>query len=145
MIWIHKLWFWYSKLIHSSDIHLGVSESSNCKLFALRMMEPQCFSLSVTPPKTCGPPPNLRNGFVQVRLSSCRGYWTSGVWDWESSLSPSGWGWLSFPVIFFLESQRFLPGWKHGGVLLRGLVLPQWKCSSNMCWKPEVDYRTEGL
>uniref|UniRef100_A0A669BAE3 Complement component C7 n=1 Tax=Oreochromis niloticus TaxID=8128 RepID=A0A669BAE3_ORENI len=33
----------------------------------LQMMEPQCFSLSVTPPKTCGPPPNLRNGFVQVR------------------------------------------------------------------------------
>nr|XP_020479067.1 complement component C7-like [Monopterus albus] len=31
----------------------------------LQMMEPQCFSLSVTPPKTCGPPPNLRNGFVQ--------------------------------------------------------------------------------
>ncbi|XP_062290872.1 complement component 7b isoform X1 [Scomber scombrus] len=31
----------------------------------LKMMEPQCFSLSVTPPKTCGPPPNLRNGFIQ--------------------------------------------------------------------------------
>ncbi|XP_029024267.1 complement component 7b isoform X2 [Betta splendens] len=31
----------------------------------LRMMEPQCFSLSVSPPKTCGPPPNLRNGFIQ--------------------------------------------------------------------------------
>lgn len=31
----------------------------------LQMMEPQCFSLSVTPPKTCGPPPILRNGFIQ--------------------------------------------------------------------------------
>ncbi|XP_070844814.1 complement component 7b [Chaetodon trifascialis] len=31
----------------------------------LQMMEPQCFSLSVTPPKTCGPPPNLRNGFIR--------------------------------------------------------------------------------
>uniref|UniRef100_A0A4W6E4T2 Complement component C7 n=1 Tax=Lates calcarifer TaxID=8187 RepID=A0A4W6E4T2_LATCA len=31
----------------------------------LQTMEPQCFSLSVTPPKTCGPPPNLRNGFIQ--------------------------------------------------------------------------------
>ncbi|XP_028273758.1 complement component C7 isoform X2 [Parambassis ranga] len=31
----------------------------------LQMMEPQCFSLSITPPKTCGPPPNLRNGFIQ--------------------------------------------------------------------------------
>ncbi|KAA8584656.1 hypothetical protein FQN60_008441, partial [Etheostoma spectabile] len=29
------------------------------------MMEPQCFSLSVTPPKTCGLPPNLRNGFIE--------------------------------------------------------------------------------
>ncbi|KAM7393266.1 hypothetical protein PAMA_008087 [Pampus argenteus] len=31
----------------------------------LQMMEPQCFGLTVTPPKTCGPPPNLRNGFIQ--------------------------------------------------------------------------------
>uniref|UniRef100_UPI003AB0E57B complement component 7b n=1 Tax=Centroberyx gerrardi TaxID=166262 RepID=UPI003AB0E57B len=30
----------------------------------LQMMEPQCFSLSVSPPKTCGAPPNLRNGFI---------------------------------------------------------------------------------
>ncbi|KAM9820230.1 complement component C7-like [Neosynchiropus ocellatus] len=30
----------------------------------LQMMEPQCFSLSVQPPKTCRPPPNLRNGFI---------------------------------------------------------------------------------
>nr|XP_043868342.1 complement component 7b isoform X1 [Solea senegalensis] len=31
----------------------------------LKTMEPQCFSLSVAPPKTCGSPPNLRNGFIQ--------------------------------------------------------------------------------
>ncbi|TDH01819.1 hypothetical protein EPR50_G00166590 [Perca flavescens] len=31
----------------------------------LQMMEPQCFGLSVTPPKTCGAPPNLRNGFIE--------------------------------------------------------------------------------
>lgn len=29
-------------------------------------MEPQCFGLTVTPPKLCGPPPTLRNGFIQV-------------------------------------------------------------------------------
>uniref|UniRef100_A0A1A8BY15 Complement component C7 n=1 Tax=Nothobranchius kadleci TaxID=1051664 RepID=A0A1A8BY15_NOTKA len=31
----------------------------------LKMMEPQCFGLSVTPPKTCGLPPNLKNGFIE--------------------------------------------------------------------------------
>ncbi|XP_041826210.1 complement component 7b [Melanotaenia boesemani] len=31
----------------------------------LKMMEPQCFSISVTPPKTCGLPPNLKNGYIQ--------------------------------------------------------------------------------
>ncbi|KAM9735147.1 complement component C7-like [Menidia menidia] len=31
----------------------------------LKMMEPQCFSLSVTPPKICGAPPHLSNGFLQ--------------------------------------------------------------------------------
>ncbi|XP_077398784.1 complement component C7-like [Vanacampus margaritifer] len=55
----------------------------------LKMMEPQCFSLSVTPPKTCGPPPNLRNGFIQnpsdfylagntVEYSCVYGYYVSG-------------------------------------------------------------------
>ncbi|XP_069017043.1 complement component 7b [Embiotoca jacksoni] len=55
----------------------------------LQMMEPQCFSLSVTPPKTCGPPPNLRNGFIQnpkdfylvghaVEYSCIDGYHLSG-------------------------------------------------------------------
>uniref|UniRef100_A0A665WQ00 Complement component C7 n=1 Tax=Echeneis naucrates TaxID=173247 RepID=A0A665WQ00_ECHNA len=31
----------------------------------LQSVEPQCFGLSVNPPKTCGLPPNLRNGFIQ--------------------------------------------------------------------------------
>lgn len=55
----------------------------------LQMMEPQCFSLSMTPPQTCGPPPNLRNGFVQnprdfylvgntVEYSCIDGYHLSG-------------------------------------------------------------------
>ncbi|XP_035040005.2 complement component C7 [Hippoglossus stenolepis] len=55
----------------------------------LQTMEPQCFSLSVTPPKTCGPPPNLRNGFIQnpkdlymvgntVDFSCIEGHYLSG-------------------------------------------------------------------
>ncbi|PWA29244.1 hypothetical protein CCH79_00019672 [Gambusia affinis] len=31
----------------------------------LQMMEPQCFGLSITPPKRCGLPPVLNNGFVE--------------------------------------------------------------------------------
>ncbi|CAN9504778.1 unnamed protein product [Ophioblennius macclurei] len=56
----------------------------------LQMMEPQCFGLSVTPPKTCRTPPNLRNGFVQdprdfyltgnaVEYSCIQGYYLSGA------------------------------------------------------------------
>ncbi|CAJ1070865.1 complement component 7b [Xyrichtys novacula] len=55
----------------------------------LQMMEPQCFSLSVPPPKTCQSPPNLRNGFIQdprdlyvvgntVEYSCIDGYYLSG-------------------------------------------------------------------
>ncbi|XP_019739092.1 complement component C7 isoform X2 [Hippocampus comes] len=55
----------------------------------LQMMEPQCFGLSVTPPKICGPPPNLRNGYIQtpsdfylaghtVQYSCIDGYYLSG-------------------------------------------------------------------
>ncbi|KAI3361942.1 hypothetical protein L3Q82_012291, partial [Scortum barcoo] len=55
----------------------------------LQMMEPQCFGLSVTPPKTCGPPPNLRNGFIRdprdfylvgntVEYSCIHGYYLTG-------------------------------------------------------------------
>ncbi|CAL8320838.1 unnamed protein product [Lota lota] len=31
----------------------------------LKMMEPQCFGLSVSPPLTCGTPPNLLNGYIR--------------------------------------------------------------------------------
>uniref|UniRef100_A0A3Q1BSD8 Complement component C7 n=1 Tax=Amphiprion ocellaris TaxID=80972 RepID=A0A3Q1BSD8_AMPOC len=55
----------------------------------LQTMEPQCFSLSVTPPKTCGPPRTLRNGFIQnpkdfyvvgntVQYSCIDGFYLSG-------------------------------------------------------------------
>ncbi|XP_056147148.1 complement component 7b [Lampris incognitus] len=55
----------------------------------LQMMEPQCFSLSVSPPKTCGAPPNLRNGFVlnprdvysvgsRIEYSCISGYYLKG-------------------------------------------------------------------
>ncbi|XP_057674287.1 complement component 7b isoform X1 [Corythoichthys intestinalis] len=47
----------------------GVTEEQlacdDAEIQYLQMMEPQCFSLSLTPPKFCGPPPNLRNGFTQ--------------------------------------------------------------------------------
>uniref|UniRef100_A0A3P8TNR8 Complement component C7 n=1 Tax=Amphiprion percula TaxID=161767 RepID=A0A3P8TNR8_AMPPE len=55
----------------------------------LQTMEPQCFSLSVTPPKTCGLPRTLRNGFIQnpkdfyvvgntVQYSCIDGFYLSG-------------------------------------------------------------------
>ncbi|KAG7240860.1 hypothetical protein INR49_023434, partial [Caranx melampygus] len=55
----------------------------------LKTMEPQCFSLSVTPPQKCGPPPNLSNGYVQdpkdyylvgnrVQYACINGYYLSG-------------------------------------------------------------------
>ncbi|KAM4719348.1 complement component C7 [Anableps anableps] len=31
----------------------------------LQMMEPQCFGLSIAPPRRCGPPPILKNGFTE--------------------------------------------------------------------------------
>ncbi|KAK6316034.1 hypothetical protein J4Q44_G00135580 [Coregonus suidteri] len=43
------------------------TEHTSCEepdLQHLQMMEPQCFRLSRSPPKTCGAPPALRNGFV---------------------------------------------------------------------------------
>uniref|UniRef100_A0A4W5QN99 Complement component C7 n=1 Tax=Hucho hucho TaxID=62062 RepID=A0A4W5QN99_9TELE len=45
------------------------TEHTSCEepdLQHLQMMEPQCFALSISPPKTCRAPPALRNGFVLV-------------------------------------------------------------------------------
>ncbi|XP_023839857.1 complement component 7b isoform X2 [Salvelinus sp. IW2-2015] len=43
------------------------TEHTSCEepdLQQLQMMEPQCFGLSISPPKACRAPPALRNGFV---------------------------------------------------------------------------------
>ncbi|XP_044030058.1 complement component 7b isoform X2 [Siniperca chuatsi] len=50
---------------HCSGLQVEQKPCEDTDIQYLQMMEPQCFSLSVTPPKTCGPPPNLRNGFIQ--------------------------------------------------------------------------------
>lgn len=50
---------------HCSGLQVEQKPCEDGDIQYLQMMEPQCFSLSVTPPKTCGPPPNLRNGFIQ--------------------------------------------------------------------------------
>ncbi|KAM9322903.1 complement component C7-like [Pholidichthys leucotaenia] len=85
----------------------------------LQMMEPQCFGLTVEPPKTCGPPPNLRNGFVQdprdfylvgntVEYSCIHRFHLSGN-----------------PVATCAENQR----WSVGAVL----------CKSSMCSIPSLN------
>lgn len=65
---------WLSEILNDvvilSLIQTLESQFSHCELFVCRMMEPQCFSLSVTPPQKCGPPPNLRNGYVEVSLQN---------------------------------------------------------------------------
>ncbi|XP_042250342.1 complement component 7b [Thunnus maccoyii] len=50
---------------HCPGLQMEQKPCEDSDIQHLQMMEPQCFSLSVTPPKTCGPPPNLRNGFIQ--------------------------------------------------------------------------------
>ncbi|XP_070706772.1 complement component 7b [Pempheris klunzingeri] len=50
---------------HCSGLQVEQKPCEDADIQYLQTMEPQCFSLSVTPPKTCGPPPNLRNGFIQ--------------------------------------------------------------------------------
>ncbi|XP_074547063.1 complement component C7-like [Halichoeres trimaculatus] len=50
--------------LHCVGLHVDQKPCEEQELQYLKTIEPQCFSLSVTPPKTCGPPPNLRNGFV---------------------------------------------------------------------------------
>ncbi|KAM3874392.1 complement component C7-like [Diretmus argenteus] len=55
----------------------------------LQTTEPQCFSLSVSPPRKCGAPPNLRNGFIlhpkdfylvgsKIEYSCIEGHYLSG-------------------------------------------------------------------
>ncbi|XP_068609128.1 complement component 7b [Brachionichthys hirsutus] len=50
---------------HCFGLRLEQQPCENEDIQYLQMMEPQCFSLSVLPPKTCGRPPNLTNGFIQ--------------------------------------------------------------------------------
>ncbi|XP_034751456.1 complement component C7 [Etheostoma cragini] len=50
---------------HCSGLQEEQRPCEEAEIQHLQMMEPQCFSLSVTPPKTCGLPPNLRNGFIE--------------------------------------------------------------------------------
>ncbi|KAJ7988449.1 hypothetical protein DPEC_G00323660 [Dallia pectoralis] len=68
------------------------SERASCEesdLQHLQMMEPQCFGLSINPPKTCGSPPSLKNGFVlsprdvyavgsKIQYSCIEGYHITG-------------------------------------------------------------------
>lgn len=53
--------------------------------------------------------------------------------------------WVELLMCFFSESQRFLLGWKHSGVLLHTWSLPQRKCCCCMHWKPEVVDWSDGL
>uniref|UniRef100_A0A8C2WZY2 Complement component C7 n=1 Tax=Cyclopterus lumpus TaxID=8103 RepID=A0A8C2WZY2_CYCLU len=48
-----------------SGLRLERKPCEDADIHFLQMMEPQCFNISVTPPMTCGAPPNLRNGFIQ--------------------------------------------------------------------------------
>uniref|UniRef100_A0A8D0AH51 Complement component C7 n=1 Tax=Sander lucioperca TaxID=283035 RepID=A0A8D0AH51_SANLU len=50
---------------HCSGLQEEQKPCEDAEIQHLQMMEPQCFGLSVTPPKTCGVPPNLRNGFIE--------------------------------------------------------------------------------
>uniref|UniRef100_UPI0037E7F92C complement component 7b n=1 Tax=Semicossyphus pulcher TaxID=241346 RepID=UPI0037E7F92C len=50
---------------HCTGLQVEQEPCEDEEIQYLQTMEPQCFSLSVTPPKMCGPPPNLRNGFIQ--------------------------------------------------------------------------------
>ncbi|XP_060917376.1 complement component 7b [Labrus mixtus] len=50
---------------HCSGLQAEQKPCEDGEIEYLKVMEPQCFSLSVPPPKICGPPPNLRNGFIQ--------------------------------------------------------------------------------
>ncbi|XP_054612898.1 complement component 7b isoform X2 [Dunckerocampus dactyliophorus] len=104
---------------HCSGLTDEQSPCEDADIQYLQMMEPQCFSLSVTPPKTCGPPPNLRNGFIQdprdfylvgntVQYSCIDGYYLSG-----SSLAECTEG----------------PNWKTGAMV----------CKSSTCNIPQLN------
>uniref|UniRef100_A0A3Q4BBL8 Complement component C7 n=1 Tax=Mola mola TaxID=94237 RepID=A0A3Q4BBL8_MOLML len=85
----------------------------------LKMMEPQCFGLSVTPIKICGRPPNLRNGFIQnprdfylvgntVEYSCIDGHYLSGE-----------------AVAVCTENHQ----WQRGAMV----------CKSSVCWIPPLN------
>ncbi|XP_061655557.1 complement component 7b [Phyllopteryx taeniolatus] len=104
---------------HCSGVPIEQLPCEDADIQYLQMMEPQCFSLSVTPPKTCGPPPNLRNGFIQdpsdfylagntVQYSCIEGYYLSGN-----------------PLAVCTESQT----WKIGAVV----------CKSSTCNIPHLN------
>uniref|UniRef100_A0A672JP46 Complement component C7 n=1 Tax=Salarias fasciatus TaxID=181472 RepID=A0A672JP46_SALFA len=133
----------------------------------LQMMEPQCFSLSVTPPKTCRNPPNLRNGFIQnpkdfylvgntVEYSCQEGYYLSGSatatcgnnqqWSAGSQLCKSAT--CGFPSLNdAVEATPTKAAYQIGdGVSLScpdGLVLDgevsQTMCSPSLQWSPSPD------
>lgn len=74
---------------HCTGLRVEQKPCEDPEIQYLQTMEPQCFSLSVTPPKKCGPPPNLRNGFIQnprdfylvgntVEYSCIEGHYLSG-------------------------------------------------------------------
>ncbi|XP_026195644.1 complement component C7 [Anabas testudineus] len=74
---------------HCTGLQVEQKPCEDSDIQYLQMMEPQCFSLSATPPKTCGPPPTLRNGYIQnprdfylvgntVEYSCIEGHYLSG-------------------------------------------------------------------
>ncbi|KAM3599478.1 uncharacterized protein V6R79_006527 [Siganus canaliculatus] len=74
---------------HCSGLTVEQKPCVDADIQYLQMMEPQCFSLSVNPPKKCGSPPNLRNGFIRnprdfylvgntVEYSCVDGYFLNG-------------------------------------------------------------------
>ncbi|XP_010876208.2 complement component C7 [Esox lucius] len=90
---------------------LGMSsEQAPCEesdLQHLQMMEPQCFGLSISPPKTCGPPPALKNGFVlsprdvyvvgsKIQYSCIEGHYITGNTVAECTDNNS---WTSGPMV----------------------------------------------
>uniref|UniRef100_A0A8C5N8Q3 Complement component C7 n=1 Tax=Gouania willdenowi TaxID=441366 RepID=A0A8C5N8Q3_GOUWI len=74
---------------HCVGPELEQTQCEDSEIQHLQMMEPQCFGLSVSSPKTCGLPPSLRNGFIldpkdlylvgsRVQYSCIDGFYLSG-------------------------------------------------------------------